>query len=288
MEKFVFYIVLLSCWCCQHPAAVGSTAILQLPAANKNHQFWFTLHINWNKKYQTVRKIFVAIRLIKFFHTLFFFVTFQESIGKHCEFCLLIHKSVSRLHHSDCNQSLHIFQPLSSDLTGLPFCPPFASVNVSICFAYWDWLALIQYVCGWWQQWKNILSFQLGRKFCHCLFKIWPLWIFLLPKLTAVHLTNITKFRTALEMYKQLVQAAEADEMCQHVRNSLLMWSALPTFLWKGLRMENLLVWIIWWVLLGAINSALKVLEHAIWPCTTLVLWNIAILRTFGVYVVNE
>lgn len=169
------------------------------------------------------------------------------------------------------------------------FCPPFASVNVSICFAYWDWLALIQYVCGWWQQWKNILSFQLGTMFCHCLFKIWPLQICLLPKLTAVHLTNITE-RSELcwKCTSNWYRPAEADEMCQHGRNSLLMWSALSTFLWKGLRMENLLVWIIWWVLLGTINSALKVLQHAIWPCITLVLWNIAILRTFGVYVVNE
>lgn len=154
-------------------------------------------------------------------------------------------------------QSITAYLP--APLLWSSFCPPFASVNVSICFAYWDWLALIQYVCGWWQQWKNILSFQLGTMFCHCLFKIWPLQICLLPKLTAVHLTNITE-RSELcwKCTSNWYRPAEADEMCQHGRNSLLMWSALSTFLWKGLRMENLLVWIIWWVLLGTINSAFK------------------------------
>lgn len=46
MEKLVSYIVLISCWHCQYPAAVDSIAILQLPEANKTHQFWFTLQIN--------------------------------------------------------------------------------------------------------------------------------------------------------------------------------------------------------------------------------------------------
>lgn len=44
-EKFFFYIVLISCWYCQHPAAVDSIAILQLPEANKI-QFRFILQIN--------------------------------------------------------------------------------------------------------------------------------------------------------------------------------------------------------------------------------------------------
>lgn len=52
MEKLVFYIMSISCWYCQYPAAMDSTAILQLPEANKNHHFWFTLQINWNPKYQ--------------------------------------------------------------------------------------------------------------------------------------------------------------------------------------------------------------------------------------------
>lgn len=78
--QFVFYILSISCQYCQYPAAVGSIAVLQLLEADKNHPFWLTLQMNYNPKYQIAMKDFVTIWSIKFFHTLLFFVIFQETM----------------------------------------------------------------------------------------------------------------------------------------------------------------------------------------------------------------
>jgi len=100
--QFVFYIVSISCQYCQRPAAMGSIAILQLPEADKNHHLWLTLQMNYNAKHQIVRKVFVAIRSTKFFHTLLFFVVFQDTMSwKTLRFLFDIHRAVAHLHHSE-------------------------------------------------------------------------------------------------------------------------------------------------------------------------------------------
>lgn len=85
----------------------------------------------------------------------------------------------------------------------------------------------------------------------------------LLPKLTAVHLINTTKHAELhWKWTSNRCGPAKDNKTCQLAKNSLLMCCALSTFLWKMLRMENLLIWIIWRAISGTINSALKVLRH--------------------------
>lgn len=66
-------------------SVVSIVSILLLYAAlphsnlHKNH-FWLTLQMDYNPKCQIVRTVFVTIRSVKFFHILFFFAVFQETI----------------------------------------------------------------------------------------------------------------------------------------------------------------------------------------------------------------
>lgn len=133
----------------------------------------------------------------------------------------------------------------------------------------------------------HLFKIQQYSLFCMCNCSTTILYLkvhSLLPKLTAVHLINTTKHAELhWKWTSNRCGPAKDNKTCQLAKNSLLMCCALSTFLWKMLRMENLLIWIIWRALSGTINSALKVLWHTMCPCITLVLWNIAILRTFGV-----
>lgn len=162
MCAICIYIVSLSC---RYPAAVGSVAILQLPEADQNHHFWLTLQMNYNPKYQTVRKVSVTIRSI-----LSHLVVLCHLSGNHmlASIAVFVCLAIKLRHVSVTLSAVHLcvssssFPPISQDWLFAPLS--LVQMSASSLLIETDWLLSSMYAVGG-SNGKMFLAFSLAKCF---------------------------------------------------------------------------------------------------------------------------